>query len=162
MTDRDRWFAPDEEALQTDAYLESLLAAHARVPRSAAEPGPLEALAPELQRTADLLERVLPRLHPSFRFEETLAGRLRTMAELDQPDRPRLSVVAFPAPTARLAAPVGELGTVPARTGGFRPDELIADPRARGIILGGAIASGVSLAGAALLAWRRTRRTRPH
>lgn len=131
--------ALDEEVLQSDAYLESLLAAHARAlrPQGGGEIGPR--LAPELRAAADLLERILPRFHPSFRFEEALAQRLRAAAGVTgRQSRPE--VVAFPLGRLEL------------------PDELVATPRARGILLGGAIASGVSLAGAAWLAWRRVRR----
>jgi hypothetical protein len=89
----------------------------------------------ELLTTARLLHESLPRFHPRFGFEERLAARLRGgMAD----------VVPFPA-----AAPVDP-----------RP---MATSRRRGLVASGAIASGLSLvlplAGAALVAWRRSRPT---
>ena len=163
MTDRQRWSASiDEEALQSDAYLESLLAAHARLSgaratqtvrarRLARDIG----LAPDLRFAAGVLERALPRFHPSFRFEEALAERLRAAAGLARHGAASASILAFPHPAAAdrstredraLAGPLG-----------FHPGEQSNDPRTR-ILLGGAIASTVSLAGAAFLVWRRTRR----
>jgi hypothetical protein len=71
--------AREVDALVTDRYLEGLLAAHARgadrAPRaSGSEP------AADLRRAADRLSVDLPRLHPSFRFEEALAARLAEVA----------------------------------------------------------------------------------
>jgi hypothetical protein len=88
----------------------------------------------ELLPTARLLHVALPRFHPRFVFEERLAARLRGgVAE----------VVAFP-----TRAPV---------------DTTMGTVRRRGLIAGGAIASGISLvvplAGAAVMAWRRSRPT---
>ena len=63
--------AHEVEALVTDRYLEALLAAHAR----GADRGPTPRNPDEtVRRTADRLARDLPRFHPSFRFEEALAG----------------------------------------------------------------------------------------
>jgi hypothetical protein len=127
----------EEEALQSDAYLDYLLAAHGQVPR----PVPTVELAlldPELKQTADVLERTLVRFHPSFRFEESLAARLRAAADaLALPAAAGGQTISFP---RRPAVPHGD------------PREVLN----RGLLVGGAIASGVSIAGAAAwLAWRR-------
>jgi hypothetical protein len=134
------------EALITDRYLEALLAAHAR----GADRGPT-ARDPDdaVRRTADRLARDLPRLHPSFRFEEALAARLAARAQ-----RMRLPaaagaeglVVALPAgdPLADLLGTDGE-------------DAPVGNGR-RPLLIGGAITSAaLSLAGAAYVAWRLNR-----
>lgn len=126
----------DREIYATDAYLDELLAR-----RGGARPValPLAAdLSPAVRGAADLLDRSLPRFHPSFRFEERLAGRLR--AESVGRGRPVApgQLVAFPH--------------------ALRPYEAVREDgerRARSLLVGGAIASGVSIAGAALLARRR-------
>ena len=112
----------EDGAIQSDAYIDALLTGHAR------EPIPLRGAATPtagLRHVIRLLERGLPRYHPSFMFEERLAGQLRALAESG-------------------AAPEGPAGAV-------FPD--------RRLIVGGALASGVSIgAAAAMWAWRR----RPH
>lgn len=130
----------EEEALRTDAYIDSLLAGHAR--------GELR-LAPDTfgpGQTAlsviALLDEGLPRFHPSFIFEQALAARLRAAA-LGLPDQEGLLG------GAPIRLPVGAAG--------LPPSIVIADRR---LLLGGAIASGVSLAGAAVLAWRMLERNR--
>ena len=62
--------ATEIEALVTDRYLETLLAA----PRDGRRPGarPARTLDPGVRAVAERLSRTLPRLHPSFRFEEAL------------------------------------------------------------------------------------------
>ena len=105
---------------------------------------------PDLQRIVEHLVHSLPRLHPSFRFEEALAARLNEAA-------------------ARMHLPLaagGESITIP-----IYPDPLTAgpddprderfgdpDPRiafGRPLLIGGALTSAaLSLAGAAYLAWR--------
>ena len=75
------------DALVTDRYLEALLAAHARgADRAPAADGPARRhpLAPPTGSRRDL-----PRLHPSFRFEEALAARLAEVACADARSRPR-------------------------------------------------------------------------
>ncbi len=116
-------------AIQTDIYLDWLLGG--TIPRDARD----EPTA-ELRRTAEVLQRSLVRFHPSFRFEERLADRLR--AEATGQPRQLGSVIPF-----QGAAP-------PASS------DVHADGRGRGLIVGGAIASGVSIAGA-LFVWRRSR-----
>jgi hypothetical protein len=109
----------EEAAIQSDSYIDALLAAHARQPIA----WPAPELRPELnvRQLIRLLERRLPRFHPSFLFEERLAQQLRDAA---------LSAQGAPAQGATL----------------------VVDRR---LLMGGALASGVSLAGAAMLAWRR-------
>jgi len=125
-----------DETGQLDAYVEGVLAG--RRP----EPQPLEGheVEPALARAADLLARTLVRFHPSFRFEDALAASLRVEAD-DMVRRRRGG-----------AADGSRLIAFPAVAG--VPEAV----RGRGLLLGGAIASGLSLAGAALLAWRRARR----
>ena len=65
------------DALRTDRYLDSLLAAHDR--RASDVPADPE-LDPIVRDTAGRLGRDLVRLHPSFRFEERLAARLAQLA----------------------------------------------------------------------------------
>lgn len=134
------------DALVTDRYLEALLDAHAR----GADRGPTRfAPADPIRRTADRLARDLPRFHPSFRFEEALAARLAEVAL-----RMRLPAMARGEDTVIL---------LPADEGWFdRRDEaddpLRAGSGRRPLIIGGALTSAaLSLAGAAYVAWRRTR-----
>ena len=115
--------------MQVDLYLESLLAAHAPGPRPIADD---PAFDPGEQAAAALLASRLVRFHPSFRFEEALAARLHAAAA--GRERPEPGIV-MPFPTA----------STPLRPA-FRDR--------RSVLIGGAIASGVSLAGAALFAWR--------
>jgi hypothetical protein len=105
----------DEPAIQSDAYIDALLNGHARLPISisVADAAP----EPNVRHVIRLLERGLPRFHPSFLFEERLAEQLRAAAN--------------------------ELGAEPV---------VVLDRR---LIMGGALASGVSLGAAAVVAWRR-------
>ena len=131
------------DALVTDRYLDALLAAHAR----GADRGPSPTTPDDpVRRAADRLARDLPRLHPSFLFEEALAGRLAAVA-------------------ARMGAPAAADGT--GRLGGLREigagagDPFGPDPAAghrRPLLIGGALTSAaLSLAGAAYVAWRFNR-----
>jgi hypothetical protein len=72
-----------------------------------------------------LLESGLPRFHPSFLFEERLASQLRAAAD----------EIAPPVVAAQVA-----------------PNGQVALDRR--LVVGGALASGLSI-GAAMLAWRR-------
>jgi hypothetical protein len=134
-----------DEALQVDIYLESLLAAHDRLPRPVPAGPMADDLEPSERRAANLLAEHLVRFHPSFRFEEALATRLHAVA-----DRASSGVQApapvLPFPIAEAPLPVASM------TAGER-EQLAASERRR-VLIGGAIASGVSLAGAALVAWR--------
>ncbi|MEP7359952.1 MAG: hypothetical protein ABI744_00100 [Chloroflexota bacterium] len=108
----------EEGAIQSDAYIEALLDGHARLPVQL----PVAADAPqaEMRHVIRLLEKGMPRAHPSFLFEERLAEQLRALAD------------------QRLA-------------GTDVPVQIFLERR---VVIGGAIASGVSLAGAAMWAWR--------
>lgn len=118
----------EDGAIQSDAYIDALLTGHAR------EPIPLAAMsatAPGLRHVIRVLDRGLPRYHPSFMFEERLAGQLRALSERAVAPR-------------NVLAPVGDASA-------FMVD--------RRLLVGGALASGVSIgAAAAMWAWRR----RPH
>ena len=105
----------------------------------------------ELTATARLLRDALPRLHPRFSFEELLAVRLAAA-------RRQGDSASAPEPTPIRPA------LVSAAPDASAPDRAPADAddrRRRGLVAGGAIASGVSLAlpiaGAALVVWRRSR-----
>jgi len=131
------------DALVTDRYLETLLAAHAR----GADGAPTGTVPPDaIRSTAERLARDLPRLHPSFRFEEALAARLAD--------------VAWRMRAATAAGAEGLVVPLPEEAG---PDDPTtdADPRfvvGRPLIIGGALTSAaLSLAGAAYVAWRLNR-----
>jgi hypothetical protein len=104
----------EEPAVQSDTYIDALLGGHARLPIRI--PGPDEAPEPGVRHIIRVLESGLPRFHPSFLFEERLAGQLRAAAE---------------------AAASGQ---------------VVLDRR---LVVGGALASGLSIGAAAMLAWRR-------
>lgn len=102
-------------------------------------PRPTAVVDADLVEAARILRGALVRVHPSFRFEDRLARRLGV-----SPAGAHLSLLPPPAPPKARSRPrLLELGAqVP-----------------RGALIGGAVASGFSLAGAALLARRwRTRR----
>jgi len=138
------------EALLTDLYLERVLS------RSGTDLGPADAdLDPVLRHASDRLRRDLTRVHPSFRFEERLAVRL-----------------AEAAAAAQLPAAAGDGGRVVSLpTGAADPDDgfdPLADPEddhreiAVPLLIGGALTSAaLSLAGAAFVAWWRTRPATP-
>jgi hypothetical protein len=160
--DRD---ASTADALLTDLYLDSILAVRrlrgggldepqAFTPRSA----PIETgrLDPAVRAASDRLRHDLVRVHPSFRFEERLATRLAEVAfELRLPTAVGAEgrVVPFRAPSS-----VERSGT------SHLEDPESTDPDAerrdlsRPLLIGGALTSAaLSIAGAALVAWRRTR-----
>jgi len=140
--------ANEIDALVTDRYLETLLAAHAR----GADGAPVAQIpAVPIRSTADRLARDLPRLHPSFRFEEALAARL--------------AEVAWRMRAATAAGAEGLVVPLPAPidtdVDGAADPAGLADPRfalGRPLINGGALTSAaLSLAGAAFVAWRLNR-----
>jgi hypothetical protein len=106
----------EDGAIQSDAYIDALLTGHSRQPISI----PTNMPAPGIRHVIRLLERGMPRVHPSFLFEERLAQQLRA---------------AHGDPAAAT---------------------MVIDRR---LLMGGAIASGVSIAGAAMFAWLRRPRT---
>jgi hypothetical protein len=137
----------EDSASRLDRAIDDLL-------REPARPVPVddEGLLP----TARLLLEALPRLHPRFRFEEHLAARLAAAGR---------AAAAAPASSGRPGAmPFAAAAPIPLRHRvALTADEhrRTADRRRRSLVAGGAIASGVSLAiplaGAAYVAWRRSR-----
>jgi hypothetical protein len=146
----------EADAILTDLYLDSLLAARDRRAVDAPSDAGLD---PAVRFAAGRLSADLARVHPSFRFEERLAARLADVAA-------RLRLVAAAGGGMASGAPVGP-GPGPALEGGrdplFDPDlDPAADPATstlvRPLFIGGAITSAaISLAGAAFVAWRRSR-----
>jgi hypothetical protein len=136
----------DLDGRRTDSLIDALLAARGRRPAIVADV-PAEPVAAAGTRLA---AELVP-IHPSFRFEEALASRLAAAAR-----------------GASLPAAAGAEGTalsfVPA---GPAIDDLLADidevarvpARPRGRLIGGAAltSAALSLAGAAFVAWRRSR-----
>jgi len=110
-------------------------------------------LDPELAAVATLLAGRLARFHPSFRFEEALAARLRLAADGGVPLTAGGSIVPFPGEAGLAAASArGSVRLDPAALDLGHAVEQLPRP----VVVGGAIASG--LAGAALVAWLRIRR----
>jgi hypothetical protein len=141
----------DVDALITDRYLDSILAAHGRSADRAPVPVDLLPSHP-IRLAADRLALELPRLHPSFRFEEALAGKLGQAAA-----RMRLPLGAggTPVDVPFSGSPSIGLG-LPGRGDVFirlRRDGPLEVGRP--LLIGGAITSAaISLAGAAYVAWR--------
>ncbi len=150
LVDRDGAMA---EALLTDLYLDALLAGSLLGSGGAGTDDPTTALDPAARIAADRLRRDLVRVHPSFRFEERLATRLAEAAvamRLPAAVGAEGRVVPFRMPSSGLD-PAGEV-----------PD---GDPAtheiARPLLIGGALTSAaISIAGAAIVAWRRGRPSR--
>jgi hypothetical protein len=152
----------DSEAIQVDAYIDELLSGTRAGPRAVHDP---EAIDPALEATAHLVRRALARFHPSFGFEERLSRRLLEAATSGSVEsRPIGSAVAgspevLPFPRTVALLPTG--GTAGARPTGI-PDRWADRQRRSGLILGSAIASGVSLAGVSIArAYLVRRRGRP-
>jgi hypothetical protein len=104
----------------------------------------------ELTETARILREALPRFHPRFSFEEHLSRRL--------------AVLRGPQPRSRAAVaptPIRPGVVVPSEPATAEAELAAVERRRRGLVAGGAIASGVSLvipiAGAAIVVWRRSR-----
>jgi len=159
----------DVEALVADRYLDDLLAAGDRC----AEDAPADAaLEPELRHAARILRSSLVRVHPSFRFEERLAGRLADLAAVH--GAPAVAaggggrLVRFPGSgPAAVADPLTRDPLLAAVLAGYLdPADADAVDRATGaapsrrpLIVGGAITSAaLSIIGVALVAWRASRR----
>lgn len=166
--DRD---ASTADALLTDLYLDAILAGRslrgdAETARPEGDDGSVERLDPAIRAASERLRRDLVRVHPSFRFEERLATRLAEAAvQLRIPTAVGAEnhVVPFRRPAFGPAAAPGGGAADPALV-----DDLLADPSddrrdlARPLLIGGALTSAaLSLAGAALVAWRRTRPVSP-
>ena len=154
------------DALVTDGYLESLLAARDR--RAVDAPSVAE-LDPDVRLAAARLADGAWRIHPSFRFEERLASRLADAAA-----RMHLApAVGEPGSLEALAGVIelGPVGSARDRFGDLAAiDPLdLADPARREdvpgiprpLVIGGTLASAaLSIAGAALVAWRLNRAPR--
>ena len=129
----------DDAAIQADAYIDALLTGHARSPVAVAGDatrGPLGGQ-PGVRDAIRLLEKGLPRFHPSFLFEQWLADQLRRQSETGAIGEGSGRIV----PIAVIRAQGASSGRIPDKK----------------LLVGGAIASGVSIAGAAMFAWRRSR-----
>jgi hypothetical protein len=141
------------DAMTTDRYLDALLAAHAR---GAARTPASSALDPAVRAAADRLSRELPRLHPSFRFEEALWLRL---ADITRGMRLGAAAGSDGQPIAVIVPGRGRpyLDDLAALIEGPDPEH---DPtiQVRPLLVGGALTSAaLSLAGAAYVAWRLSR-----
>jgi hypothetical protein len=160
---------PEVDALITDRYLDALLASGELADRTPGILDPRERAARRGRRAGPTVDeavrlasarltRDLPRFHPSFRFEERLAVRLAEAAAAM-----RLPVAVGAEGVTVIPIPPGPLA------GAFDP---LADPDPDGdrgelvdigtlsrplLIRGAVAASALSLAGAALVAWRRNR-----
>ena len=142
------------EALVTDRYLEALLATSTDPGEPAPVPG--RGLRPDIRDAATRLRDELPRLHPSFRFEERLAQRLGEVAAGMR--------IPHAAGAEGTVVPIGPHRLAVAGQGTGDADLLFDGPlderpdRVRPLLIGGALTSAaLSLAGAAYVAWRRTR-----
>jgi hypothetical protein len=147
------------DALITDAYLESLLAARQR--RAWDAPSVAE-LDPAVRAAAARLADAVVRVHPSFRFEERLAARLAEAAgamalpRVAGDEGVRLASDANGLTFALDQSGLGPLGRFdlddPAH-----PEPFGRIPR-RPLLIGGTLASAaISIAGAAIVAWRWNR-----
>lgn len=133
---------PGAAALETDRYLDALLAAADR--RAVDVPAPAD-LDPAIRFAARRLVADLARVHPSFRFEERLAERLTGVATGGRAGGlPEIARLVFP-------------GAAPAPTAGMADRAELIRP----LLIGGAVTSAaLSIAGAAFVAWRHTRPSR--
>lgn len=148
-------WSTDEASVQVDTYLDELLATRARYVRVRDE------ASAELAHAAAVVRDALVRFHPSFRFEEDLAARLRAVADGAARAAGSASVIVFPAPGLALAPAGGPSlaeAAPDASPDGADDETTEATVAERGwMLVGGAIASGVSLAAGVLLARRRSR-----
>jgi hypothetical protein len=141
------------DALRTDQYLEALLAAHDRGATDAPATADLD---PGVRAAAQRLARDLVRVHPSFRFEERLAQRLAEAAAAARlPAAAGGETLPFRRPAPLEGSDIEPLhGILPLRRLPG-PDEAHVG---RPLLIGGAITSAaLSIAGAAYIAWRRSR-----
>jgi hypothetical protein len=162
--DRD---ASSADALLTDLYLDAILAGRSlrgdAVAGAAGASGvPSGRLDPAVKAASERLRHDLVRVHPSFRFEERLATRLAEAAvALRMPTAVGAEgrVVPFRTPSGRPATPTSA-DIDPALMDDLLGTPMVIDRRdlGRPLLIGGALTSAaLSLAGAALVAWRRTR-----
>ena len=130
----------NEESIELDRAIDTILRGQAG-PADTDDEG-------ELTATARLLRDALPRLHPRFSFEEHVAARLAAARRLSG----ELASTPEPAPVRP-----GLLVSAPVEPGGEATGAVVGEHRRLGLVAGSAIASGVSLAGAAIVVWRRSR-----
>jgi hypothetical protein len=137
--------AVEIDALRTDRYLESLLAGTDRGAAAETDPAIVSA--------AVRLGGDLVRVHPSFRFEERLARRLADVAaSLRLPAAAGAEGESLVVPPM-LPFPYRDV-TDPGADA-FDPEGGLGAPTVpRPVLIGGAVASALSLAGAAIVAWR--------
>jgi len=152
----------DVDALVADRYIDALLAA---ADRHAVDAPSDAAVDPDVREAARVLRASLVRVHPSFRFEERLAGRLADLA-LSQA-RPALaaggSLVELPPASASILDADPLVGAI--IRGELDPTDADAveaadrlPPTRRPLLVGGAITSAaISLVGVAYVAWRASR-----
>jgi hypothetical protein len=158
LPDRD---AGQVDALVADRYLEGLLAASER--RASDAPADA-ALDPELRRTALVLRSALVRVHPSFRFEERLAGRLADLAATQAAPSMAIGggrVIPFRGPVVPV---VDDPLLEAVIAGDLDPSDADAVAQASGdtasrtplIVVGGAAitSAAISIVGVAWVAWR--------
>jgi hypothetical protein len=137
------------EALRTDRYLEALLTQRdGPEGRDAVDPI-ARAVDPAVGLAVDRLGRDLVRIHPSFRFEERLARRLADVAAaMRMPEAAGAEGASVPVIPFRLG-PAFDPAADPAPDGDGGPSVP------RPVLIGGAVASAaISIAGAAIVAWR--------
>jgi hypothetical protein len=169
--------ASSAEALLTDLYLDAILAGRsfrgemdeellgrAGLPVSPGT-GPSARLDPAIRAASERLRHDLVRVHPSFRFEERLAMRLaEAAAQLRIP-----TAVGAEGHVVPFRVPAGRPTADPLDAEALIPGEELADPadlarhdRSRPLLIGGALTSAaLSLAGAAIVAWRWSRPATP-
>jgi hypothetical protein len=160
------------DALVADRYLDALLAA---VERHADDAPSDASLDPDIREAARVLRASLVRVHPSFRFEERLAGRLADLAAAQA--RPALAaagggtLVAFPGGQGANPANAATLDADPLLDAILRGEldptdadavdsatDAARSPDRRPLLVGGAITSAaISLVGVAYVAWRASR-----
>ncbi len=186
-------FSDEEATLIEDAYIEALLASGSGA--ASLEADTTVPVDPHTARAVQALADGLVRFHPSFRFEERLAVRLREAArgriaagtswvpgeppvflgtrtagivaaeaagtgdtavriDADQIAHAATAIGPFAIPDLAHALP--DLGREVGREVGRAVERVERVPIP--VLVGGAIASGVSLAGAAIVAWRLSRR----
>jgi hypothetical protein len=157
--DRPGWREAIEiEALRTDRYVESLLGGGGGQPAAttgAARVGPEPAVAEAVEG----LRRDIVRVHPSFRFEERLARRLADLAAAMRlpaaAGAEGTLVPVIPFPGAFDATSTGTVELADERPDHPALDQAPAAGLSRPVLIGGAVASAaLSLAGAAIVAWR--------
>lgn len=152
--------AGEIDALVTDGYLESLLTARER---HALDTPSVAELDPAVRRAAARLTLGVVRVHPSFRFEDRLAARLAGAAARMSVARAAGDDVLETLPESAIEFDLAGSGLGPVDPLDLidpaRPEEDGGIPRP--LLIGGTLASAaLSIAGAAIFAWRLNRTPR--